>query len=256
VTGLRELEDWPRLDFGAVQVWRVDAAAAAHNGLLWLLPDEVARARQMRPGLARDEFVAGRAVLRRLLARELGCQPKELRLRTGAAGKLAADGIDFNVAHSRGVVLIALSRAGAVGIDLEHEDRTVEALDIARVSFHEEEIRWIEGVPEEQRAAVFFRCWTRKEAVVKADGRGLSLPLNSFSVCCEGDGEELVRLDGYSCPYYVRGLPARSGEIAALVLARAGAPVTMHEWAGRGEEADVSAMETPVPAPDVQPVIT
>jgi phosphopantetheinyl transferase len=135
-----------RLNEGEVQVWRVDAAALAHECWWELLPDEVVRARGIRAKLAREEFVAGRGVLRRLLGRELGCEAREVRISHGAHGKPEVEGIHFNVAHSRGVVLVAISRAGAVGIDVEHGDREVEALEIARGAFHPEEIV---GHPEE-----------------------------------------------------------------------------------------------------------
>ena len=138
----------------------------------------------MRNVKAREELVAGRAALRSLLARELECNAQEIEFRVGAHGKpfLECGNLDFNVAHSQRMVLIALSRAGAVGIDIEDAARPVEALDVAQTAFHPDEICLLRNTPEEQRAAVFYDFWTGKEAIAKADGRGLMLPTAGFSV--------------------------------------------------------------------------
>jgi 4'-phosphopantetheinyl transferase len=226
----------PRLRTGEVEIWRVDTRTVVHDCWRLLQRSEIERARRVRADVARDEFVAGRGTLRWLLAQELDCAARDVRLAAGEHGKLRVDGagIEFSVAHSRGVVLIALSRVGVVGIDIEHADRTMEALDIARGSFHADEVARIERVQESERSAFFYRCWTRKEAVVKADGRGLMMPLNSFAVDLEDvAGESMVSLggdsrDGEGCEgnqtaYYVRGLHAGDSLVAAL-----------HEFAGFG----------------------
>ena len=168
-----------------------------------LSPVEMQRAARMRPGRGRDEFIAGRGALRRLLAREMSAEgrevdldvnlidldvdPREISFRVGTYGKPSiegdAGGLEFNLAHSQGLVLIALSRAGAVGIDVEDPTRPVEALEIARTNFHAEEIAWLESRPERERTTAFYWIWTRKEAVAKADGRGLMLLPSSYSVC-------------------------------------------------------------------------
>jgi 4'-phosphopantetheinyl transferase len=172
-----------------VQVWRLDLGCAAvadwvEAGWDLLSPEEAVRASRMRAGNARDEAVAGRAALRRLLADELDCDARELRFLTGEHGKpsLGFGGIDFNVAHAQGMVLIALSRAGAVGVDVEEMTRPVEALEVAHAAFHPAELRLIEQASSDEQAELFYRCWTRREAIAKADGRGLMLPPESFSV--------------------------------------------------------------------------
>jgi len=224
-------------------VWIVDACAVVHDCWHLLQPDEIQRARQIQVNVARDEFVAGRGVLRWLLAREAGCDPQDVRLSAGVHGKLSIEDarIEFNVAHSKGVVLIALSRAGAVGIDVEHVDRQVEALDVARSSFHADEVARLEQTAEGELAPAFYRCWTRKEAVVKADGCGLMLPLNSFTVGMEEGSvaEEVARLGAGSgshlanqTSYYVRDLRVGDGLVAALALTRPEVRVAIHKFVG------------------------
>jgi 4'-phosphopantetheinyl transferase len=241
--GLDKPAEPPRLRADEVQVWRVDACAVVHDCWHLLQPDEIQRARQIRANVARDEFVAGRGVLRWLLAREVGCDPQDVGLSAGAHGKLSIEdaGIEFNVAHSKGVALIALSRVGTVGIDIEHVDRQVEALDVARSSFHTDEVARLEQTVEGERAVAFYRCWTRKEAVVKADGCGLMLPLNSFTVGMdEGSAaEEVVRLGAGSgsheaneTSYYVRDLRVGDGLVAALAFRRPEVRVAIHKFVG------------------------
>ena len=175
---------------GTVQVWRLQLGSEANAPLLdrahaALSVDECVRAARLRAGLPREEFMAARGLLRLLLGQANGLNPAELRFKTGAHGKpaLVDATIDFNVAHARGCILVALSLDGAVGIDVEPIDREVEVAELAQAHFHPEEIsRILAEDGEEQRVALFFRCWTRKEAVVKADGRGLRLPLAQVCV--------------------------------------------------------------------------
>jgi len=185
---VREL---PPLGDGEVQIWRADVTGMAGDPDIYihhLSPDEVERAARYKAGQVRVQFVAARACLRVLLGRLMHLRPSEVPIAPTAYGKPelppeCGERLFFNVAHSRETVLIALCREGRVGVDLEYLDRRTDALDIAGNYFTTEEFRQIEGAggaAERQRA--FFRCWTRKEAVVKADGRGLSIPLSSIAV--------------------------------------------------------------------------
>jgi 4'-phosphopantetheinyl transferase len=185
-----------------------------------------------RSQMARLEFIVGRGWLRLLLASTLNAENRiaaaDLPIETGAQGKPFVDrrspaltGLpEFNVAHSRGQVMIALSQAGSVGVDLEFVDDTVEVLEIARESFAPAEIAAIEQAAAGQaRVDAFYRCWTAKEAIAKADGRGLSLALDSFSVL---DGvADLCSLSapvpaGGAAKYFVRSLTCPPGYRAAL----------------------------------------
>lgn len=202
---------------GAVQVWRVHVDAA-HAALL--SGEERARAARTRVGGPRDEFVAARGALRRLLGAATGENPEQLRFELGAQGKprLAGGGeVEFNVTHSGGCVLVALSRAGAVGVDVERLDRAVEALELAQAHFHREEAAQIAEAADEQRLVRFFRCWTRKEAVVKADGRGLQVMLARFCVLGDIANAPIELPDGNAV--WLRDLPVEAGYAAALAVA-------------------------------------
>lgn len=183
----------PPLPFGELHVWRISLPDPETNPEPYtrlLAEEEADLADRLRAGQVRLQFVIARAALRTLLGSLLTLDPAQVPLETGAQGKPAVPGIPlhFNLAHTGEIILIALCRNCEVGIDVEHNSREVEALDIARSSFSAREIDALENIlnaDELQRA--FFRCWTRKEAIIKADGRGLSLPLASFNVPVTGD---------------------------------------------------------------------
>ena len=188
-------EVWPRLVVEAAQVWRYRVGQDAWAHAL-LNADERERAGRMRAGLPREEFVAARGLLRTVLGAAVGVRAAELRFAVGAQGKPrleSAAGVEFNVSHARGLVLVALSRFGAVGVDVEPVDRAVEMLELSEAHFHPEEVARLRAASEP--AEVFFRCWTRKEAVVKADGRGLQVPLAEFCVLPTGEDSGLVRVE-------------------------------------------------------------
>jgi 4'-phosphopantetheinyl transferase len=200
-------ETIPYLVDGMVQVWRIrldgpDRARVLDEAYALLNEEERARAAAMRALARREEFIAGRGNLRRLLGIHLGVEAATLALEQGEHGKprlkkdhdadsglarmtaWAGGDVEFNVAHSGGVVLIALSRAGAIGVDVERADRQIEALDVARTAFPAKDVSRIEIA--RNPVAEFFRCWTRLEAVGKADGRGLLKP-------ADGEGDYFVR---------------------------------------------------------------
>lgn len=174
---------------GELQLWRFQLTddaffpACANS----LIPEERSRAERRRAGRPREEFAVGRACLRILLGNALGMPPLDIVLDENPFGKPfvanSAERISFNVSHSKGTILIGLSRQETVGVDVEHIDAGIDVLEIAQSAFTAKEIERLKALssPNERRRA-FYRCWTQKEAITKADGRGLSLPLSSFEV--------------------------------------------------------------------------
>ena len=181
----------PDLQPGELQIWRINLAAATKFPDIsksHLAPEEIGRASRLRAGQVRLQFLVARTCLRVLLGNILNLNPREVPVFQNAFGKPETPTVDgyplhFNLAHSRETILIALCRESPVGIDLEYLDRETEVLEVARNFFHPEEFHQIAAIADpELRRRAFFRCWTRKEAVIKADGRGLSLPLTAFRV--------------------------------------------------------------------------
>ena len=122
--------------------------------------------------------------LRDILARYLQCKPKELSFSINKYGKPVIDGQkrEFNLSHSGNYVLIAVAQERKVGIDVEKIRSNMEIENMASRFFSPIEASELMALPPEQRDLAFFNCWTRKEAYIKAQGLGLSLPLDSFDV--------------------------------------------------------------------------
>jgi 4'-phosphopantetheinyl transferase len=160
-----------------------------------LHPREQQRAEAFLQPIDRQSFVLGRGAVRRLLAR---CRPPVGpvgALTEGRWGKPAVPvipgappGVEFNVSHSGGRVLLAATWGTPVGIDLEVPRPGVEIEELLRRFFSQEEVAGWQSLPPTLRTTGFFHLWTRKEAVVKAMGRGLSLPLDSFQVTFDPRG--------------------------------------------------------------------
>lgn len=163
-----------------IQVWRfgLDGGSAADAALLD--DTEAARAQRFVFAADRARFVRAHAQLRRLLGRALGLPPRDLVLLAGPQGRpmLAGGpvGVDFNLSHSGGCAALALCRDGRqVGVDVELLRPVADALPTAREVFTDEELLAWQLRAEPERDQGFLALWTRKEAVLKALGTGLSL---------------------------------------------------------------------------------
>jgi 4'-phosphopantetheinyl transferase len=160
---------------------RVDALADV------LIADERARAARFHFERDRHRWTVARARLRLLLARYLGGPPDRFRFALGAHGKPALarpedTDLRFNVSHSRGLALYAVSRGREVGVDVEGLRADFATDEIAERFFSPAERRALRAVPPELRCEAFFACWSRKEAYIKARGLGLAIPLDAFDV--------------------------------------------------------------------------
>ena len=166
--------------------FRVDLDAELRPADLTLLDDgERARANRFTVDGPRAVFVAARAALRRLLAAELGLSPYELAFSYGPNGKPRLEpqsALHFNLSHSGGAVVIAFAHGTPLGVDVEELRPTVSTLRLARRFFAPEEAAAVENSDGVHRLRAFFHCWTAKEAVLKATGSGLTVPVREVVV--------------------------------------------------------------------------
>jgi len=152
-----------------------------------LSADEQAWAARFRFAQDRERFIAARGLLREILALYLDAAAQRLRFRYGAHGKpflSAAEHNDlrFNVSHSLDTMLVALAHAREVGVDIEHAPPDLAVEDIAETVLSAPEKRALSRLDGKAKRMAFLRFWTRKEAYIKADGRGVSLPLERIDV--------------------------------------------------------------------------
>jgi 4'-phosphopantetheinyl transferase len=187
-----------RLALGQVAVHRVALAvdeAERERCQAVLSADEHARAGRFRIAADRDRFVVARACLRYVLSSYGAGRPERIRFHYGWKGKpvLTADrDLHFNLSHSKDLAIVALARGAEVGIDVERIRDVPSARAIARRFFSPAESAVLTRLPSSDFKEAFWRCWTRKEAYVKACGDGLSLPLDSFDVSLEIRGWSLL----------------------------------------------------------------
>ncbi|MEX2015115.1 MAG: 4'-phosphopantetheinyl transferase superfamily protein, partial [Candidatus Hydrogenedentales bacterium] len=173
----------PALAADAVHVWRaslvLDDAAHDHARRL-LAPDERARAdRFLRPVHGR-RFTAARAALRQVLAQYLDAAPERISFEYTRqrkpylpAGQNPRE-IQFNLSHSGDVAIIAIVFGRDIGVDIEHMAPLRDWSGVAQRYFAPEEAAELQRLPDAERLTAFYRCWTRKEAYLKAGGDGLT----------------------------------------------------------------------------------
>lgn len=179
------------LDAQAIHIWAVslNASPAQVWALCTLLsPDEQLRASRFRREIHRNRYVAGRAALRQLLGQYLHAEPRSIAFCYGAHGKpsLWSKGSDpplhFNLAHSEDIALLAVSRKGSLGIDVEALRAMPDRDKLVKQFFSIREVRLFQELPEAERVEAFFKLWTRKEALLKATGDGIGSPLKLVEV--------------------------------------------------------------------------
>ena len=175
-----------------------DAASAARDAAL-LSSDETTRAERFHVARDRQRFVAGRACLRRILASYLVAHPAALAFTYGPAGKpelaglQAATDLRFNLSHCEDQALLAVVRSRRLGLDLERVRPGRDLAAIAGRFFTPAEAAALASFAPPLHEQAFFAIWTRKEALLKAFGAGLSLPLDGF--CVSADPREPARLE-------------------------------------------------------------
>jgi len=158
--------------------------------------DERSRASRFRIPLHRRRFLTGRGLLRELLGEYVRIHPSKIEFAYGIYGKPIltpeVSAPHFNVAHANDLALYAIA-ASPVGVDVEAIAELTDARMIAESFFAPDEVRELEGVPEPLFLRSFYACWTRKEAYVKAIGRGMSESLSSFAVSVAPDSPPVLR---------------------------------------------------------------
>jgi len=180
------------LSSARIDVWEINLQK--HDDSVELLkqvlsPDEVKRAERFKIKSKQNEFVLTRGCLRIILSTALGIDAKQLEFAATEQGKpyLKApcpvdQRICFNVSHSHGFALIAVSLDRDLGVDIERIQNRIDYASLAERFFNPDETKAIMAFPEDKRLEAFYVCWARKEALLKAIGNGISMGLGKFQV--------------------------------------------------------------------------
>ncbi len=236
------------LEENVIHIWRatLDLPSSGFQDLQRTLSiDEYARADRFRHHRDRNRFIVARGLLRVILASYLQRDPSRLRFRYGPHGKPAlnmkstGEAPSFNLAHSDGIALYAVTRGRELGVDLERIRPDRADTEVAKHFCSPMEMAALRALPKDRRPEAFFACWTRKEAYIKARGGGLSISLKQFSVAISGEESPvLLHHDGNHSErsrWSLLGLNLYQGWAAALAVE------------GRDWRADVNAPATAAP---------
>jgi 4'-phosphopantetheinyl transferase len=224
------MSEWS-IDDGEVHVWRarldrperdVEEAAAV------LSADELERAAR-GSSVVRRRRILSRAALRHTLAGYLGVGPDAVSFTYGAFGKpqlhegASPPGLHFNLSRSDDYCLIGVSRS-ELGVDVERLEPRTDLDELAGRYFAPAESETIRRLEGESKIRAFFRCWTCKEAVLKALGSGLAGgSLARFTVSLEDEEEPSVTSFDQDPRAWRLAMPPVEGAFLAAVALRDGA---------------------------------
>lgn len=236
VTDWRPARTVPRLTVNALHIFC--ALASEHGQALprytrYLSADELQRAGRLRRPEHGKRFIISRGLLRALLGSYLDCRPEAVHITLSPQGKpclpapFSSAQLHFNLSHSRDAILFAMRLKEPVGVDVEYMRDSLDFVSLARRFFSAQEHRDITSLAGLEQKKAFYAHWTRKEAYLKATGKGLS-GLQETAAPEPGIPSNWSIIDlGIPAPCYA-GAVAFAGEamqIEALLLTADGAAI-------------------------------
>lgn len=213
----------------AIEIWHGNIIAEdAHFQAYWRILDfiEQTHAAKIANEQLRKRYVGVRGRLRTILAEILNEQPSKINIEKTGHGKpylVDHPELVFNLSHSAGVLVIAVGYNCQLGVDIENCKPRANLFALVDKCFSEEESIYWGNLPEGQKISVFYHFWTRKEAFVKATGRGIALGLSHCVIDPENQTTFLrVPADyGPATKWHVRDLVLAQGVCSALVADKA-----------------------------------
>lgn len=203
--------------------WSLETAAPGRAPAIELL-DAHERQKMQRFHFApdRDRYAVAHANLRRILGAYSGQRPEQIRFRANRFGKPelvneSSSSLTFNLSHSQTVAVVALARDRALGVDVE-DIHPIES-EVAKMHFSPAELFQLRKLHDDAWLIAFYRCWTRKEALVKAEGVGLGLALDSFDVGLSAEAELLGTRQPFTHAWKLYDVSPSSRTIGALATA-------------------------------------
>lgn len=196
-----------QLDSGQIHLWLAwlgeitdPHQLAEYRSLL----SEGESAKQERFHFERDRhrYLVTRAMVRTVLSKYADVAPRDWLFAVNDYGKPSiatehaqARGIEFNLSHTDGLVVLGVTRGRTLGVDVENVRARKVDLEIADRFFAPAEVAALRALPSQQQQQRFFDYWTLKESYIKARGMGLSIPLGSFAFCLEDPARIRVTID-------------------------------------------------------------
>jgi 4'-phosphopantetheinyl transferase len=233
------------LEMGHAVAWfalLTDLAPNADNLRATLAHDEIERAERFKFQKGKEQYVLGRGFLREILSCYCGIEADKLRFRYGARGKpylieeQAGSNFMFNYAQTKAAVLCAITREAEIGVDIEYVTNEIDDQALAEQYFSPDEATALSALPVGARQRAFLKCWTRKEAYIKAKGEGLHLDLKSFEVFDSAESAARLHIENNpkeSARWTLVDLDVPGDYIAALAIESQNCRVNCRQWSRR-----------------------
>lgn len=220
-----------------VRVWTIDLdddPSLVSALLPCLSGEERVRASRFRTTELRLRFVVAHGALRHILSTCTGIPPAQIALAATATGKpfIAGLPLAFNLSHSDGLAICAVTAEGELGADVECLRPIDDADTLVERFFAADERRQFGALAAEDRLATFYSIWTRKEAFLKATGAGLNRELQSFDVDISPEATAPGLRSAVDPPgrWTLRAFVPQPGYVAAVALDREIETLELIEW--------------------------
>jgi 4'-phosphopantetheinyl transferase len=192
--------------------------------LATLSVDEHERAMRFHFEKDKDRFIAAHGILRNLLGKYLEMNPSMIQFEYNSNGKpllkpnQGSSILDFNLSHSGTIAVYAISCCGKIGVDIELIRHDIEVMEIGKRFFSEAEFNILKRFQHDKIHELFFQFWTRKEAILKAMGAGISFPMKKINVSLINENGMLPYDDHVNIRWYLHDLFPYPGYAAAIAI--------------------------------------
>lgn len=192
----------PTLKDDEIHIWRVllkSDSATLETSFENLSPDELQRAERYYFKKDRNHFMVARGILRKILSSYLDICPKQIRFSYNDFGKPMVSSVVnnklvfFNISHSQNLALVAVTSKQEIGVDIEALNKNIDVLKVADYFFSPTEIQGLKTLSPALRVPFFFKIWTRKEALIKAFGKGLLLLSKQFTIPVTAENIKILK---------------------------------------------------------------
>ncbi|CAM3211283.1 4'-phosphopantetheinyl transferase family protein [Stackebrandtia soli] len=220
----------------SLDLWWARPSDAKDDHLSWFTDAERTRAAAYRHDVDRGRFIVGCALSRLVVADVLGCTPAEVPLtrkcgtceRPHGKPRVVGDPVHLSVSHSGDHVVVAVTRSGPVGVDVEEvSERAKLPVSIVLAASERALLERLYGA---ERTAAFYRYWVRKESVVKATGDGLRAPLSAVIVSGSDDPARLVSMPNHDASIFAMADVDIDVEHAAAVTVIGPETISPRTW--------------------------
>lgn len=235
---------WPTVPYplssleGYVHVWAAaldDPRFDARPWLNRLSPEEQARAQRFKFANDRRRYIVAHVALRDILAGYLQMAAEDFQFVDGENGKprlraaLASSGIEFNLSHSHEQALVAVTQQTVVGIDIEFVKNEFGFHEVAERFFTQREVSALRALPSSLQRQAFYKCWTSKEAFLKAKGTGLSGALDEVEISLTSGNRVII--NAFVAGWSLMELNPGDGYEGALVVkGEQAVSIHRHRW--------------------------